>query len=98
MRKLVGALIVAGVLLIGLPSEDRAYAAEGKNDAAVLSILMPGTGEWLNSGFEGGFPWTECVLGYICPLVMCSSTLDAAAGDTANGKVRLDFWSKPLPE
>lgn len=98
MKKLFWSVLVLVLLLGGLPGENKARCAEGKPGAAVLSMLMPGTGEWLNSDFQRGFPWTECILGYICPLIMCSSALDASAGDTAQGKIRLDFWSKPVPE
>jgi hypothetical protein len=31
-----------------------------------FSKMLPGTGEWYNRNFEGGFPWGECILGYIC--------------------------------
>ena len=71
---------------------------QAKPGAVVLSVVMPGTGEWLNRGFEGSFPITECILGYVCCFVQMSSALDAAAGDRAQNKIRIDFWSKPIPE
>jgi hypothetical protein len=58
---------------------------------------MPGTGEWLNRGFEGPFPTAECLIGWICCFFQLSSALDAAAGDRSE-KVRFDFWSKPVAE
>jgi len=70
---------------------------QAKPGAVVLSVVMPGTGEWLNRGFEGSFPITECILGYVCCFVQMSSALDAAA-DRAQNKIRIDFWSKPIPE
>jgi len=69
--------------------------AEAREAAAgVLSLVMPGTGEWYNSGFKGSFPWGECIIGKICCLVGLSSMFDAAAGKT-NDSLRLDFWSSP---
>ena len=69
---------------------------QAKRGAVVLSLVMPGTGEWLNRDFAGSFPVSECVFGYICCFVTLSSSLDAAAGDRSE-KVRLDFWTKPVP-
>ena len=68
-----------------------------RRGAVVLSLVMPGTGEWLNRDFAGQFPLVECVGGYICCLIQLSSSLDAAAGDRSD-KIRIDFWSKPIPE
>ena len=70
---------------------------EPKRGAVVLSWVLPGTGEWLNNGFAGQFPVLECVGGSVCCLIRFSSTLDAAAGDRSD-KIRIDFWSKPVPE
>ena len=70
---------------------------QAKRGAVVLSLVMPGTGEWLNGEFAGQFPLVECVGGYICCLIQLSSALDAAAGDRSD-KIRVDFWSKPIPE
>ena len=71
--------------------------APSKPGTVVLSLVMPGTGEWLNRDFAGQFPIVECVGGYVCFLIQLSSTLDAAAGDRSD-KIRIDFWSKPIPE
>ena len=68
-----------------------------KRGATVLSLVMPGTGEWLNRDFEGPFPMLECIVGALCFPIMCASALDAAAGDESSA-VRANFWSKPKPE
>jgi len=62
--------------------------------AAVLSAMMGGVGEWYNSDFEGGFPWGECIVGYICCFVRLASAIDAADGVKDPG-MRLAFWSNP---
>ena len=62
--------------------------------AAILSIVVPGAGEWYNSGFQGSFPWGECIVGKICCFFQLSSIFDAAAGD-ASTDMRFDFWSAP---
>jgi len=63
--------------------------------ATILSVVIPGGGEWYNSGFERGFPWGECIIGYICFCFMLSSAVDAANGDSSE-KIRFDFWAKPM--
>ena len=70
--------------------------AAGKDTgaAAVLSAVMPGTGEWYNSNWQGSFPWGSCILGDICPCIRFSSVLDAANGNT-DPRIRIDFWSTP---
>jgi hypothetical protein len=91
MKKLLLAVIVT-VLLVAPVSG--IAAAKDPGAAAVLSICLAGMGEWYNADFRGGYPWGECILGYICPCIKISSVIDAAAGksDTA---IRLDFWSNP---
>jgi hypothetical protein len=76
-------------------------AAQAKGDfepdkgaAVVLSLMFSGAGEWYNSGFEGGFPLVECILGKICVCVAISSAFDAAAGKKGD-KMRINFWSAP---
>jgi len=69
----------------------------GRPAAVILSIVMPGTGEWMNRDFEGPFPMIECCAGYLCPFFMWSSALDAAVGDRSD-RFRFDFWTKPTPE
>ena len=68
-----------------------------KEGSVVLSLVLPGAGEWLNRDFAGSFPLVECIGGYICCFIQLSSALDAAAGDRSE-KIRIDFWSKPIPE
>jgi hypothetical protein len=69
--------------------------AEKNASAALLSAIMPGTGEWFNSGWNSEFPWVECVVGHICFCFQLSSILDAANGNVDTG-MRLDFWSAPV--
>ena len=96
MKNVLVMTLIVGLFLVGLPAE-QAQAEEPKRGAVVLSIIMPGTGEWLNRDFEGSFPMVECILGNLCCLFTLSSTLDAAAGDSSE-KIRFDFWSKPVAE
>jgi len=63
--------------------------------AAILSLVMPGTGEWYNNDWKGSFPWAECIIGHICFCFQLSSALDAANGNT-DTNLRLDFWSAPI--
>jgi hypothetical protein len=98
MRKvIVGmfALAVAAsvVLAPGAKAADEAKAADPAA-AALLSALMPGTGEWYNGGFKAPFPWAECLIGHACCLFQLSSVMDAVSG-SAEDKLRVDFWSKP---
>ena len=62
--------------------------------AGILSMIMPGAGEWYNDGYKRPFPWSECIVGYICFCVMFSSVVDAATGDTTED-IRADFWTIP---
>jgi hypothetical protein len=94
-KKTVVLLLIACLMLAALPISPKASAAEGHACAAVLSAVMPGTGEWLNADWEGNFPWGECILGYICFFIHFSSVLDAAAGNDEMNGIRLGFWSTP---
>ena len=92
MKKMVLAAFAAALLCSGtlLTSTD-AHAGHDDSVALQLSILMPGVGEWYNSGFSGGFPFVECIVGTICPCIHLASMFDAAAGKTDSG-FRVDFW------
>lgn len=95
MKKLIApaaALVLGAAVLTGAPSSE----AEAADDVAaiMLSMYMPGVGEWYNAGFSGGFPLVECILGEICPCVRIASIIDAAAGKTDDG-LRFDFWASP---
>lgn len=90
MKKLVALMLVAIVMLMAVGP---AMAADA-GAAAFLSALIPGAGEWYNNGFQGSFPWGECVVGYICPCFMVSSIFDAANG-ASDTNMRFDFWSAP---
>lgn len=87
------ARILAVLVLLGLGFGRTATAADA-GAAAILSVVMPGTGEWYNSAWRGSFPWAECVLGHICPCVMLSSVIDAANGNSKES-LRIDFWTEP---
>lgn len=86
-------ILVVAVMLLVTPVLAMASTRDA-GAAAVLSGYMGGAGEWYNNDFRGGFPWGECIVGYICCLVRISSVVDAAAGKT-NTDMRLDFWSAP---
>ncbi|MFH0909757.1 MAG: hypothetical protein V1929_13440 [bacterium] len=91
MRKFVAVALV----LVFLVAPVASLAAERNTGAAtVLSLVMPGTGEWYNNGWQGSFPWAECVIGHICFCFTLSSAIDAANGNTDIG-LRPDFWTAP---
>lgn len=86
------AIILALVMLVSSMIPSNLFAQEPNVVAAImLSAMMPGVGEWYNSGFQGSFPLGECIFGYICFCVQLSSIIDAAAGKTEPG-ARIDFW------
>ena len=92
MKKIIIAtVILLAVFTITVP---RAEAAEPAA-AALLSAVLPGTGEWYNAGFQGSYPFAECIVGCICPLVQFSSMFDAVQGNTDQNTMRLDFWTAP---
>lgn len=91
MKKMVTVFALAMMLatpMFAKPAEAREAAA------GILSLVVPGSGEWYNGGFKGSFPWGECIIGKICCLVGLSSMFDAAAGKSNDG-MRIDFWSAP---
>lgn len=75
-----------------LTRAEPANAGQDPVAAIILSAAVPGMGEWYNSGFSGGFPMVECIMGRICPCVSLASIIDAAAGNTDDG-IRFDFWA-----
>ena len=91
MKKILLAVIVT--LLIMAPVASMA-APRDPGAAAALSLCLSGMGEWYNADFKNGYPWGECIVGYICPCVHIASVIDAAAGKS-DTNMRLDFWSKP---
>lgn len=95
MKKLMAALVVAVLVVGALSTTSQAAKTYQKSDttAFFMSAYMPGAGEWYNSDFQGNFPLTECIAGYICPCVHLASVIDATAGDTSSGNIRIDFWS-----
>ncbi len=93
MRKLiVGVLLVALMFSPGLMRTVRAEKNAGA--ATILSLILPGAGEWYNSGYSGAFPWGECIIGHICFCFQLSSAFDAANGNT-DTNIRFDFWTPP---
>jgi hypothetical protein len=94
MRKII-ALVLAVAFLVSPIAMSVAKAEKNTGAATVLSAVMPGTGEWYNNGWQGGFPWGECVVGYICFCFKLTSMMDAANGNTDTNMMRFDFWSAP---
>ncbi len=87
---------VAVLMMVGFTTDSYAKAG-GDRDygaAAMLSMMFPGAGEWYNSGFKGGFPVVECIVGFICPCVKIASVFDAADGSEGD-RMRINFWSAP---
>ncbi len=94
MLKRLAILAAICAFMTGIFSSPTARAGNDDVAAIILSAGMAGTGEWYRSGFSGGFPLVECIVGAICPCVSLSSVIDAAAGKTDDG-LRFDFWSSP---
>ena len=88
--------LIAATLILGAATTVVERQANAREDIAaiVLSASWPGVGEWYNSGFSGGFPIVECLVGNICPCFHISSIIDAAAGKSDDG-MRLNFWASP---
>jgi hypothetical protein len=87
-------------LMAGLLVAEPTWAHDGEtppnaSSSILLSLLLPGVGEWYNAGFQGGFPLAECTVGWICPCVHIASIVDGAANRTDDG-LRFDFWAPPL--
>jgi hypothetical protein len=89
------AVVLALVFLVSPIAMSVANAEKNTGAAAVLSSVMPGTGEWYNNGWQGSFPFGECIVGYICFFFQLSSVMDAANGNTDTG-MRFNFWSAPI--
>ncbi len=94
MKKWLAVAIIMAALTGGMTT---ATAASPKDTgaAALLSLVMPGTGEWYNNNWQGSFPWGECIIGHICFCIQFSSAMDAANGNTDTA-MRVDFWSAPI--
>lgn len=93
MKKKI-AIVMALAFLLAPLAVTAVQAEKSNGAAAVLSCVMPGAGEWYNNGWQGQFPWGECIVGYICCLFQWCSIMDAANGNSDTG-MRLDFWSAP---
>jgi hypothetical protein len=94
MRKII-AIVLALAFLVSPIAMNVAQAEKDPAAAAILSAVMTGTGEWYNNGWQGSFPWAECVVGYICFCFKLTSIMDAANGNTDMG-MRYDFWTAPI--
>ena len=94
MRKTI-AVVLALVFLVSPIAMSVAQAEKSTAAAAILSSTMPGVGEWYNNGWQGSFPWGECVIGSICFCFRLSSVMDAANGN-GDMNMRLDFWTAPI--
>lgn len=90
------ALVLALAFLVSPIAMSVAQAEKDAGAAAFLSAVMPGVGEWYNSGWQGGFPFGECVVGYICFCFQLSSVMDAANGSADTSAMRFDFWTAPI--
>ena len=93
MRKTI-VVLLSVIMLVSTIAVVPARAAKDAGAAALLSAVLPGTGEWYNRDWQGSYPWGECILGALCCLVQISSVMDAANGNTDQG-IRIDFWSAP---
>ena len=94
MRKVLALLLVLVVLMIPIVANADIKYEKSPLAAMWLSMILPGTGEWYNSGWQGSYPWGECVIGNICCFFQVSSIFDAVSGRT-DGDMRLDFWTSP---
>lgn len=83
------------MIIAALAGSVTTASAKDAGAAALLSAVMPGTGEWYNNDWKGSFPWGECIVGHICFCVQLSSIMDAANSNTDSG-LRIDFWSAPI--
>jgi hypothetical protein len=94
IRRAISGALLFGMIAGGTAIPTTTQAAGDDTAAIIMSLLYPGAGEWYNSGFSGGFPLVECILGTICPCVRISTVIDAAAGRTDDA-IRFDFWGSP---
>ena len=93
MKKVLIGLVVV-VMALGIMTGPAAAAADPAA-AGLLSLILPGCGEWYNSEWKGGFPFLECIAGWICPCVQFSSAMDAINGNAEADALRIDFWTAP---
>jgi len=94
MKKLIALVLVCAFICSPVVVHS-ARAERSAGAAAILSAVLPGAGEWYNSGWQGPFPWGECIVGAICFCFQLSSVMDAANGNTDTG-MRFDFWTAPV--
>ncbi|MBL7114181.1 MAG: hypothetical protein ISS35_00320 [Kiritimatiellae bacterium] len=86
-------IVVIAIMALGIV-EGTATAADPAA-AGLLSVVLPGCGEWYNGGWKGSFPFVECIAGWICPCVQVTSMMDAVNGNAERDALRIDFWSAP---
>ena len=94
MKKLIAVTVVCAVLFSVCAVSNVEAAEKGGAGPAVVSLFLPGVGEWMNSDFKGQYPFGECIVGSICFPFMISSVIDAAKGNEGTD-LRFDFWSAP---
>jgi len=87
------AILLSVILMLSVVMIPGPTLARDDTSAIILSLFLPGVGEWYNSGFDGSFPLGECVVGQLCCFVQVSSVVDAAAGKSDKG-LRFDFWGE----
>lgn len=93
------ALVAGPVSAQHHPSWNQSYGQDQRvvdhqKTAMGFSRMFSGVGEWYNRNYEGGFPWGECILGYICCFIKIASIMDAADG-VDNEEWRFNFWVSP---
>ncbi len=95
-KKLLAATAFAAVIGTSAfaPVQEATAGDKGGLTPALFSFFFPGTGEWYNSDFDGGFPVVECLVSGFCFPFYFSSIIDAAAG-VDDREIRFDFWSPP---
>ena len=94
MKKMVASVLVCVMLLSVFAASPAVAAEKGGAGPAVLSLFLPGVGEWSNNGYQGSYPFVECLVGGLCFPFMISSVVDAATGG-ADTDLRFDFWTSP---
>ncbi len=94
MKKMVASVLVCVMLLSVFAASPAVAAEKGGAGPAVLSLFLPGVGEWSNNDYQGSYPFVECLVGWVCFPFMISSVVDAATGG-ADTDLRFDFWTSP---
>ena len=94
MKKMIASVLVCLMLFSVFAASPAVAAEKGGAGPAVLSLFLPGVGEWSNNDYQGSYPFVECLVGWVCFPFMISSVVDAATGG-ADTDLRFDFWTSP---